>query len=103
MMTDDPQERVLLLRRQVLRALAEAGPLPLRREELADYALLPPCADPAAELTRELEHLRLWGFVKNLRADPAQPGWWRLTPRGLTQIRGETRRLDPRLWGRRAL
>jgi hypothetical protein len=95
----DAHDRQLLLRRQILRALEQAGPLPLRNDELSDFVLLPAHLE-ATELQRELEHLRLWGFITNQQPDPQRPAWWRLTPTGLAQILKESQALDLRLWGR---
>lgn len=98
---NDTHERLLLLRRQILRALEQAAPLVLRTDDLSDFVLLPAPLDPAL-LARELEHLRTWGFISNQQADPARPAWWRLTDTGLAQILKETQSLDIRLWGRLA-
>lgn len=97
------EEHRWVLRRQILRALAEANPAPLTPLELREAMPLGERPGLAEELHEETVRLQTWGFLVNLRGDALRTPWYRLSPEGLAQIEREAERLDPRIWGRLAV
>jgi len=81
-------QHLLILRRQMLRALEAASPAPLEQRDLLDSL---PLLDAAGldEARRELRLLESVGYIVNAnRANPAEP-WWQITADGLLAIRRE--------------
>lgn len=97
------EEHVLILRRQILRALEQVYPAVAETEELVLVAPLLPYEGAGEELRRELLAMQAWGLVENLQGGLCRRPWWRITAAGLEQIRREAAQLDRRVWGKLAL